>query len=331
MKTLNLYLTFILILGLSLNAFTQSWQFAKSFGGVPGSNIYHYENNKPHCMEVDNEGNTYMFGTYGALTQINGSTLPYYGDGSSGSFIVKYNCAGEVLWHKAIANTQNTDDKAFYMTINDNHLYIMGTVHIEGYSKIWWIDTLVQGFNIPYPYEYPWIPHRCYNYVIKMDLDGNIEDIHRLRFEIGELQKNKTLANRSYLYYFTDNKVPFTMDNEGNFYTFAYFDNTYSYYILEVDNEIVSDTIYPTFKWNHLLLKFDADFNLQWYKPVEQGFTGDSLKFCKFNFYEMKFDNNNNAYLVGNLYTYSDTEPDTTHTDVSLGNGQTLTTYGMMY
>ena len=115
-KTLNI----LALLLIATSCFSQSWQFAKSFGGQHGNltSTLARNNNRPFHLILDSEGNSYLYGTYGNLMQLADSTLPYFTDNTRGTFIAKFNCNGEVDWLKAIAHSEQNHNQADYMIID---------------------------------------------------------------------------------------------------------------------------------------------------------------------------------------------------------------------
>ncbi len=105
---LVLYLLFATISFAS--AQSMDWQYATRFGGYcfqnPGVGLKLL--NYPHSLEIDAEGNAYIFGTYGDNASFydfsNGLAFdsPIYGDHCSGTFVAKFDCNGNVVWHKAM-------------------------------------------------------------------------------------------------------------------------------------------------------------------------------------------------------------------------------------
>lgn len=174
--------TLLLIFIISTSSHAQSWQFAKSFGGQGGSDPSN--NNMPNNLVLDDNGNAYVYGTYGAGTQFNDSTLKFFIDGTRGSFIAKFDCAGDVEWFKAVSNSEQRHDQASYLILKDDYLYLSGSCHVDNFYKTWFLDTLVIGSilvqNYPQNSVFPWIPYRDYSYIMKMDLQGNIIDYNLL-------------------------------------------------------------------------------------------------------------------------------------------------------
>jgi len=68
-------------------------------------------NNVPSHMEMDSEGNVYIFGSYGQMMSIDTTYLPTAGgtDNTRGSFLAKFNCQGELQWTKAVSPHYSCD------------------------------------------------------------------------------------------------------------------------------------------------------------------------------------------------------------------------------
>ena len=64
---------------------------------------------------LDAQGNSYLFGTYGGGTQINGENLQMFTDYACGAFVAKLDCNGDIIWHKAIARSEQRNCEAQYM------------------------------------------------------------------------------------------------------------------------------------------------------------------------------------------------------------------------
>ena len=110
------------------------WQWAHRFGGSNysnGSGTMDFYANQPHNLVLDAEGNSYLFGTYGSGTQVNGEDLPLFADNNYGAFVAKFDCNGNAVWHKAIARSGQNNCRAQYMILKNNRLYLQGTVHID--------------------------------------------------------------------------------------------------------------------------------------------------------------------------------------------------------
>lgn len=319
-KTLNI----LVLLLIATSCFSQSWQFAKSFGGQLGA--IDYPNNRPHNLIVDSDGNSYVYGTYGAGTKFNDSTLTHFIDGTRGGFIAKFTCNGDVEWFKAVSNTEQTQDQASYMLLNNDYLYLYGSCRIDNFYKTWFLDTLVIGAilvqNYPDNCEFPWIPFRNYSYLIKMDLAGNIVDynIFYLRTITTHMTSNSNLWNNP------ANQRPFIIDNEGNFYFFTRIRADQA--ILFHNNNTVSDTITPLVKQApYYIIKFDSDFNFLWYKSIVQDVSNHDIFGIGMEFLDAQVDINNNIYVTGYIQTNDTASVPQYPTYTNLGNNNLIETY----
>lgn len=265
---LKLIITIALLL-LSFNLlYSQSWQYAHAFGGSRGSGIT--PNNNVNNLITDDYGNAYVFGTYGTFATIGDSTLPSYSQ-DKGSFIVKYNCAGGVEWHKAISNAQEYDDQGSHLILKDNHLYLMGSTRFDSYYNTWFLDTLIYGALLTPPYTYPYLPNTRYTYIIKMDArNGSILDYHLLndwltpRYEFQFAFWDDLWSNPNH-------KRGFAIDNEGDYYIPACLSTAF-YHQIYCDNVSIIDSVELNYIGDHshvipCILKFDSNFNFLWYKP----------------------------------------------------------------
>ena len=296
-KTLNI----LVLLLIATSCFSQSWQFAKSFGGQHGA--IDYPNNRPHNLIVDSDGNSYLYGTYGNLMQLADSTLPYFIDDTRGTFIAKFDCNGEVDWLKAIAHSEQNHNQADYMIMKDDFLYLTGTVRIDNFYKTWFLDTLVIGsilYNNYNDCEFPWLPFHRYTYLIKMDLAGNIVDYHLFCLYNDNIAKTDYIFN---LWNNPSNQRPFIIDNEGNFYFFMRL-RAHQTSVIVHNNNAVSDTITSLVKQApYYIIKFDSDFNFLWYKSIVQDVSNHDIFGIGIDFLDAQVDINNNIYLTGYIQT----------------------------
>ena len=290
------------------------WQYATRFGG------HNYDSpsgfkilNHPHNLEIDNEGNAYIFGTYGSQATFGNypsdETFQLYdwGDYNFGGFLAKFDCNGNVVWHKAIARTANKDNEAQYMILKNNRIYLQGTVSIDYDNPIYFLDTTVQGSTLEYYYVYhpdslafPWIPYKNYTYIMELDLDGNIIDYNIFESE----QRDSINPSISKPLWVTDGskQLPFAIDNSGNYYML--FRHTYSYrpenFVIKHNDIPVTDTMVSNTYAGYYILKFDSDFNFQYIKPITEcvhsPYWGLNVDFC-----DMECDSDDNIYLCGHI------------------------------
>ncbi len=322
-----------LILAISFIPFSsaQDWQWAHRFGGSNysnGSGTINFYNNQPHNLVLDAEGNSYLFGTYGSGTQINGEDLPIFTDNNCGAFVAKFDCGGNVVWHKAIARSGQENCHAQYMILKNNHLYLQGTVHIDQHYNTYFLDTTVYGSILYYYYAnypdsltFPWIPFSDYTYIMELDLDGNIIDYNLL-------QLNDTF--RSSLFYYYNAKVPFTIDGNGNYYLLMKHGSTITDYtqkfIIKHNDIPITDSMTSNTYMGYYLLKFDSDFNFQYIKPITEC-VHSTYWSLEMHFYDMECDSNDNIYLCGHVRVNDTTSNPIYPYDVELADNKHIYSY----
>ena len=312
------------------SAQSMDWQYATRFGGYcfqnPGVGLKLL--NYPHSLEIDAEGNAYIFGTYGDNASFydfsNGLAFdsPIYGDYCSGTFVAKFDCNGNVVWHKAIAREINIDHEAQYMVMKDNRLYLQGTIHIPtAGNSVWFLDTLVYGsylINHPEDNAFPWIPNNYYTYIMELDLDGNIIDYNLFSLYKEDMYSYDGEWTGKRTYYLFDHygdrskPVPFTIDSQHNYYIPAKMrcdgleDSLGNIIpqkmVFKHNGEDITDTIMPEDnQYQFRLLKFDQDFNLLYNKSIVESISAP-YDYFEMQFYDMKCDSEDNIYLCGYAY-----------------------------
>ncbi|MBO7571104.1 MAG: T9SS type A sorting domain-containing protein [Bacteroidales bacterium] len=310
-------------------AFSQSmdWQYATRFGGrnirETFGNITPL--NYPHHLEIDAEGNAYIFGTFGSLASFydytNGELFQMWDidDNNSGTFIAKFDCNGNVVWHKAIARETNRSHEAQYMVLKDNHIYLQGTVRMPTHEcSLWFLDTLVYGnimINHLDEQVFPWIPNNYYTYIMELDLDGNIIDYNLFSLYKEDMYSynGEWLGKRTYYLFdnagVIDKPVPFAIDNRHNYYIPAKMrcdglqDSLGNIIpqkmVFKRNGEDITDTIMPEDnQYVYHLLKFDQDFNLLYNKSIVESINAP-YDYFEMQFYDMKCDSEDNIYLCG--------------------------------
>ena len=307
-----------LILAISFIPFSsaQEWQWAKRFGG---SNGPFGLNNYPHHLVLDDYGNAYMYGTYGGGTEFNGENLQLFADYNCGSFVAKFDCNGNVVWHKAIARTQNENCNAQYMVLKDNRLYLQGTVHMQPYEPIWFLDTVVSGSSLSYHYPdntFPWISNNYYTYMMEFDLDGNMLDYDLFALYKEDFYSYDGIYTGKRTYYLFDQygdiskPVPFAIDNQHNYYLLARMkcdgmqDSLGNFIpqkmVFKHNGEDITDTIMPEeSKYIYRLLKFDRNFNMQCNKQLVVNISDTACAGFEMYFSDMSLDSENNMYISG--------------------------------
>ncbi|MFW6222978.1 MAG: hypothetical protein ACOC3T_05135, partial [Bacteroidota bacterium] len=294
-KAIFLFITIVSVVNLS--AQTHSWTFAKDFGGMTG-NAWD-PNNVPHHMEMDSQGNVYIFGTYGQMMSIDTTYLPVVStDNTRASFLAKFNCQGDLQWTRAV-NCKQRDVNANWMQIKDDTIYIMGDLFI---NDAYFLDTMVYANQLTYPYSFPWILGNYYNYFTKLDLDGNILETRLLlkgddnRFWYNNVHATAPfyISNFNNAYFLGSYEYVSAVDDYDNFH--------YKYYI---DTIAITDIIYFELQNNYLLFKFNSNMAVQWHKPIIDS-VYNATRF-RFDFYDMVADSDDNMYYVGKAQiTYND-------------------------
>jgi len=314
-----IFSVFILVV-FSISGFTQNWQYAKMFGGNS------LAEDKPYHLEIDNYGNSYVFGNYGSNAVFNDTLLPHFDDNKSGAFLAKFDCNGEILWAKTIANSKNKSDVANYMIIKEDIIYLHGTCAIYYSGNTYFLDTIYNGSSSsnPYPPIFPWIKNNEYSYIIKTDLDGNIIDycLFHLKDETGEE------AQSSQLLWTTVYRLPFTIDNQDNIYLLTNLDynNPSTLYINET---AVTDLIQPTNFFSPMyIIKINNNFEFQWIKPIIEEINNPEHHKLEINIQDIKCDADNNIYLSGFLVSYAfNGGTYETPTNIQVNNENILHTY----
>lgn len=335
------------------SAQSMQWQYATRFGGsnkIVGQILTTL--NHPNHLELDAEGNAYIFGTYGdgaSFYRYPDDELqfntPDYGDKCTGAFVVKFDCNGKVVWHRAIARESNRSHEAQYMVLKDNRLYLQGTVRMPTHeNSLWFLDSLVYGSNLVYyatsepdRLTFPWFPNNFYTYIMELDLDGNIIDYNLL-----SLYKEDVVGNRTDFLFqqaVKSKPVPFAIDHQHNYYIMA---RTSEYthqdslgnqipqkMVFKLNGEDITDTIMPEDnKYVYRMLKFDQDFNLQYTKPFVVNLSDTACSYVQMYFDDMTCDAENNIYISGSVsltYAYG-TEPNIP-VDLELNNNNHIYFY----
>ncbi|MBO7133310.1 MAG: hypothetical protein J6W06_04035, partial [Bacteroidales bacterium] len=310
----KIFLSLMLSIASLSFAFSQSmdWQYATRFGGDNYASSSGFKIlNHPHNLEIDNEGNAYIFGTFGP----SGTFYDYpndepfqlasWGGHNCGSFVAKFDCNGNVVWHKPIARVVNNDVNAQYMILKDNRLYLQGTVHIDHSNPIYFLDSTVYGTTLEYYYVYhpdslvfPWIPYKNYTYIMELDLDGNIVDYNI--FEMEQRDSTNHIVSKP-LWIAKDKQVPFTIDSRGNYYMLLI--HTYDItnrenFVIKHNNIPITDTLFSNTYNGYYILKVDHNFNFQYIKPITECVHNPYWSILV-DFYDMECDSEDNIYFAG--------------------------------
>ena len=309
----------------------QEWQWAHRFGGSNysnGSGTIDFYANQPHNLVLDAEGNSYLFGTYGTGTQVNGEDLPLFADNNYGAFVAKFDCNGNAVWHKAIARSGQHNCRAQYMILKNNHLYLQGTVHIDQYYNTYFLDTTVYGSLLSYYQNhcpdslvFPWIPYSNYTYIMELDLDGNIIDYNLLQTNQIHLMDLWDGANE---------QLPFSIDSEGNYYLLMKYnpsrDDATQRFIIKHNDIPITDSMTSNTYLGYYVLKFDSDFNFQYIKPLVDCVHNQYWSLVA-HIYDMKCDSEDNIYLCGYIQVNDTTSNPAYPYDIELSDNKHIYSY----
>ena len=350
----KIFLSLILAISFITFASAQEWQWAHRFGGT-ATNQNNRMLNHPHHLVLDDYGNAYMYGTYGAGTQFNGESLQLFADRNCGAFVAKFDCNGDVVWYKAIARTQREDCHAQYMVLKDNHLFLQGTVHMQPYEPIWFLDTVVAGSSLSYHYPdntFPWISNNHYTYMMEFDLDGNMLDYDLFSLYKEDLYSydGENLGKCTHPLFYqpgdASKPVPFSIDSHNNYYMLAKMkcdgmtdslENIIPQKMVFKHNGVdITDTIMPEGNVGYIvyrLLKFDRDFNLSFTKPFVTNIHDPNYHSFDMVFSDMSIDANDNIYITGYARLIYDTGdlPASIPIDVEFSNNNHIYYYNTHY
>ena len=352
---------FYLILSVASLSFASAqsmdWQYATRFGG--GNKLVNQiltPLNYPHHLELDAEGNAYIFGTYGDGASFYGYpddelqfNTPDYGDNCAGTFVAKFDCSGNVVWHKAIARETNRSHSAQYMVLKDNRLYLQGTVRMPTTNcNLWFLDSLVYGSNLVYyatsepdRLTFPWFPNNFYTYIMELDLDGNIIDYNLFSLYKEDMLSydGEHIGKRTYYLFNSEisKPVPFAIDNQHNYYIITRMEcngrldslgnQIPQKMVFKLNDEDITDTIMPEDnQYIYSLLKFDQDFNLQYHKSIIQSIHAPYYS-LEMHFYDMKCDSNDNIYLCGYAFVNDTSSNPHYPIDIELVNNEHIYIY----
>lgn len=275
---------------------SQSWQYAKMYGGSSLSL------DRPLNLEVDTYGNSYVFGNYGSDAEFNDSILPHFNDNRRGSYLAKFDCNGNILWSKTVANASNSEDVANYMILKDSILYLSGTCTIAPSQQVWFLDTVFihNSPDNPDPPVYPWITNNKYTYLLKVDLNGNILDFNLFHLNIEEPDDLVS----DYLIWNPIFRTPFHIDNDGNIYLLTNRTNNYPT-TLCINGIEVCDIIPEDYYFSTYLIKCDSECNFIWIKSLYEEISEPESHKLITNILDLASDSDNNLYLVGYIESNS--------------------------
>ena len=309
-------------------AFSQSmdWQYALRFGGESTNRNHEYLNH-PHNLVLDAEGNAYVFCDFGEGASFYGYNEDYEMLDSEeigllfscGSFVAKFDCAGNLVWHKIIALSTNRDNQAYDMILKNDRLYLHGTYVTNNVGYTHFLDSTVSNSIINYweSYDYtdsltfPFYANRRNSYIMELDLDGNIIDYQLFQLYKENMEDYDYDYKMTFELFMTENMrpTPFAIDNQQNYYMLSHMhfmchDSLYNIIpqkmVFKHNWEPITDTIMPEEnKYHYNILKFDRDFNLLYNKPLISNISDPNHHAIEIHFDEMETDSDDNIYISG--------------------------------
>ena len=325
-----------ILLATSLPAFSQHFEWVKSYTGAEVSNSDD-PTNRIIGSCIDSVGNFYILGEFSPQAQLCGErllpmdviTTPI----KSAVVIAKLSPSGDLLWHKAIYNGKESCYAYALRMVGDSSVMIMATLYLPRTNlnrNLYYLDTLLTG-NDDYLMPTDSVTSTNYTAFITFDLDGNAIERHLVcvgfkdsngnditdRFRMGgsSVYSDK-LAARGLSY------ENFNVDSEGNIYvvrsvhmdnvigalpcdtcerlTWSISDGTIGALKIVVDG--THNLFYPipsrTALWNQQILKFSPQFD----SLLDAVYMFDSTLLYNanspsFKIYSFEIDAQNNLYL----------------------------------
>ncbi|MBO7133778.1 MAG: T9SS type A sorting domain-containing protein [Bacteroidales bacterium] len=326
MKKSFLVVSMLFAISFSFAQNNMQWQYALRFGGSSRDQNNQYLN-YPHKLLLDAEGNAYVFCDFGDGASFYG----YYEDyeilddewisllNSCGSFVAKFDCNGNLVWHKIISSSTNRNNQAYDMILKNNRLYLHGTYVTNNVGYTHFLDTTVPNSHINYleAYDYtdsltfPFYANRRNSYIMELDLDGNIIDYQLFQLYKENMEDYDYDYKMTFELFMTENMrpTPFAIDNQQNYYMLSHMhftchDSLYNIIpqkmVFKHNWEPITDTIMPEDnKYHHNILKFDRDFNLIYCKPLIRNISDPNFYGIDIWFDEMETDSDDNVYITG--------------------------------
>ena len=306
------------------------WKWANYWTG----NDDPLDSNNPYNYVVrtafDDDGNVYVFGSFGGSARIQDQTLSTWifdnvevvASNTSGIILVKFDSLGNHLWSRVIKNSKQGEDcRPYDMALRDGKIVISGHYSFD-YNfneQLWFLDTLVtQQTALSYPFGECHPPYTFtggyISFVSILDLDGNVLESHFVK----TLSRNT--ENRQILPLNTGiGSCPMCMDSDGYLYiatgiSYGGPDTLPWTVVLDEDTNRMYDFYLPgrddlSAIHNMMIFKFSPTFDLEWTKLIVEHTEGLSpyipIDTVNPHFtprvFGMSVDSDNNLYLSGYL------------------------------
>ena len=330
------FISLLFLLAAALHAFSQHFEWLKSYTGTEVSGEY------TNCIidsHMDSLGNLYILGEFSPMAELAGvDLLPHeiVTSQHKGIVIAKLSSSGNVVWHKSIYGPQNSYAYAMSQIRDTAFMVMVGFKMSHNFnSNLYYLDTLLSSSDAGYlQYSDSTISNLTTGF-ISFDLDGNVVEQHFL--ELGYIDDDGhaiTMGmfspghpNSNALYSSALSDETFSIDGDGNIYVcrrandgmaIHYPSGTRS---ITIENgsiaalKIVVDGSrslrYPinqySAKWNQQILKFSPHF-----ESILDGFflfdstTVYSNSATYTNAYSLNIDSEKRIYLSLQGYEYPD-------------------------
>ena len=291
-STLNLSKLFIALFATLFTVLTASaqgeWKWANYWTGnddpLNSTNPYNYVVR----TAFDDDGNVYVFGSFGGSAQLYDQTLSTWicdnvavaTANTQGCILVKYDSTGNYLWSRTIKKAKQGECRPYDMVLRDGKIVISGQYSFS-YSlgeQLCFLDTLItEQTALSYPsgeYHPPYTFIDGLNTFIScLDLDGNVLENHFVK-TLSRAQDYR-LANPINSGF---GDCPMCVDSYGNIYmatgiTYGGPDTLPWTVVIDEDATKTYDFYLPGYSDmpginNMMLFKFSQNFDLLWTKLV---------------------------------------------------------------
>jgi len=330
-KQIPLFFAILATLFFTLTASAQGeWKWANYWTG----NDDPLDSNNPYNYVVrtafDDDGNVYVFGSFGGSARIQDQTLSTWifdnvevvASNTSGIILVKFDSLGNHLWSRVIKNSKQGEDcRPYDMALRDGKIVISGHYSFD-YNfneQLWFLDTLVtQQTALSYPFGEYHPPYTftggCSSFISFLDLDGNVLENHFVKI-LSRKQENRLV----YPINTGAGACPMCVNSNGDIYiataiTYEGPDTLPWTVVIDEDTAKTYDYYLPgrtefTGISNMMLFKFSLDFDLLWAKYLVNHTVGLSpnIPVDTVNplytpwVYGLSIDNDDNLYFSGFL------------------------------
>lgn len=215
MKRYKILIALVFLFGMGVPAEAQYFDWVKSY-----TSCAYGAKSLIERAVTDSEGNVYFLGHFHKGAMIDGEDLlPVEGSWEYfGTCLVKLSPDGQLLWHKALWNSRDSQKISNMLMVGDSMLVFMGYPHFyqenvftDMFTYYW--DTVMQGV----PFKSDSVNGGVCSAIIYFNLDGSIKEQHFLNAGYNDTAGNPiykdwpNVANKP-----LNGGSIFAVDNEGN-------------------------------------------------------------------------------------------------------------------